>query len=258
ALGLDQRFRKPVPETATAVNPPHLMAGNFELVQTTPSRLPPIGSRPALNGPSSPEDLIADDACRGLNQPAITKPAAAGAYTPPPAPVGGGFVLPPLELLEPSPPFPIHEHEAKISARAMLLERTLLDFGYQVRVVQIDTGPVITQFEIELEAGLRVSRIIGLADDLAIALAGASWGVVDGAGGAERADCGADSGEDDRWHRGPQRPPGHGQTRRGDFDRQCAARRAQDPPLPRQGRERNPARFRPRRHATPVDRRQDW
>ncbi len=53
----------------------------------------------------------------------------------------------------------------------MLLERTLLDFGYQVRVVQIDTGPVITQFEIELEAGLRVSRIMSLADDLAIALA---------------------------------------------------------------------------------------
>jgi S-DNA-T family DNA segregation ATPase FtsK/SpoIIIE len=53
----------------------------------------------------------------------------------------------------------------------MLLERTLLDFGYQVRVVQIDTGPVITQFEIELEAGLRVSRVMSLADDLAIALA---------------------------------------------------------------------------------------
>ncbi len=37
--------------------------------------------------------------------------------------------------------------------------------------MQIDTGPVITQFEIELEAGLRVSRIMSLADDLAIALA---------------------------------------------------------------------------------------
>ena len=76
-----------------------------------------------------------------------------------------------MELLEPPTAFPIQEHEAKIHARAMLLERTLLDFGYQVRVVQIDTGPVITQFEIELEAGLRVSRVISLADDLAIALA---------------------------------------------------------------------------------------
>jgi len=88
-----------------------------------------------------------------------------------PARPGSPFELPPFEVLEPAAPFAIHEHEAKVNARAMLLERTLLDFGYQVRVVQIDTGPVITQFEIELEAGLRVSRIMSLADDLAIALA---------------------------------------------------------------------------------------
>ncbi len=88
-----------------------------------------------------------------------------------PAAPGELFQLPPMELLEPATAFPIQEHEAKINARAMLLERTLLDFNYQVRVVQIDTGPVITQFEIELEAGLRVSRIMSLADDLAIALA---------------------------------------------------------------------------------------
>jgi len=84
---------------------------------------------------------------------------------------GSPFQLPPFELLEPASPNPVQEHEAQIHARAMLLERTLLDFGYQVRVVQIDTGPVITQFEIELEAGLRVSRVAGLSDDLAIALA---------------------------------------------------------------------------------------
>jgi S-DNA-T family DNA segregation ATPase FtsK/SpoIIIE len=46
-----------------------------------------------------------------------------------------------------------------------------MEHGCQVRVVQIDTGPVITQFEIELEAGLRVSKVIGLSNDLAIALA---------------------------------------------------------------------------------------
>ena len=37
-------------------------------------------------------------------------------------------------------------------------------------MVEIQTGPVIAQFEVELEAGLRLSRITGLADDLAIAL----------------------------------------------------------------------------------------
>ena len=39
-----------------------------------------------------------------------------------------------------------------------------------VRIVEIDTGPVITQFELELEAGLRLSKVTALADDLAIAL----------------------------------------------------------------------------------------
>ncbi|MFO0951339.1 MAG: DNA translocase FtsK, partial [Isosphaeraceae bacterium] len=84
---------------------------------------------------------------------------------------GSAYECPSLSLLEPTPAFAVQDHEAKIHARAMLLERTLAEFDYQVRVVQIDTGPVITQFEIELEAGLRVSKIVSLADDLAIALA---------------------------------------------------------------------------------------
>ncbi len=89
----------------------------------------------------------------------------------PPVEPGAPYELPPRDLLDLPAPFPIQDHETQIHARAMLLERTLLDFGYKVRVVQIDTGPVITQFEIELEAGLRVSRVMSLADDLAIALA---------------------------------------------------------------------------------------
>ena len=52
----------------------------------------------------------------------------------------------------------------------MILEKTFADFGFNVRVVEIQTGPVIAQFEVELEAGLRLSKITGLADDLAIAL----------------------------------------------------------------------------------------
>jgi S-DNA-T family DNA segregation ATPase FtsK/SpoIIIE len=50
------------------------------------------------------------------------------------------------------------------------LEKTFGDFGFNVRVVEIETGPVIAQYEVELEAGLRLSKITSLADDLAIAL----------------------------------------------------------------------------------------
>ena len=126
----------------------------------------------------NPPELAAaglDPAMRRLSLPgtALAQPGAPGAPYSAFAPVqpGAPFELPPFEILEQAKSFPMQEHEAQVNARAMLLERTLLDFGYQVRVVQIDTGPVITQFEIELEAGLRVSKIMSLADDLAIALA---------------------------------------------------------------------------------------
>jgi DNA segregation ATPase FtsK/SpoIIIE-like protein len=78
--------------------------------------------------------------------------------------------LPPLDLLEDPDPFPIELHEQKLRERAAKLEQTFADFGYHVRVVGINTGPVITQYEIALETGLRVNKITALADDLALNL----------------------------------------------------------------------------------------
>jgi S-DNA-T family DNA segregation ATPase FtsK/SpoIIIE len=135
----------------------------------------PIAHPAALLNPAEMAPPVLDPSMRKLALPgtAFAQPTAAGssAYAPLPVQPGAPFELPPFEILEPATSFPMQEHEAQVNTRAMLLERTLLDFGYQVRVVQIDTGPVITQFEIELEAGLRVSKIMSLADDLAIALA---------------------------------------------------------------------------------------
>lgn len=79
-------------------------------------------------------------------------------------------VLPSLELLATRDTFPYEEHEQTVRKKAQILEQTFEDFGYDVKVVEIDTGPVITQYEIELEAGLRLSKIMGLSDDLAIKL----------------------------------------------------------------------------------------
>ena len=62
------------------------------------------------------------------------------------------------------------EHEKEVRRKAKILEKTFQNFGFNVKVVEIETGPVIAQFEVELEAGLRLSKITGLADDLAIAL----------------------------------------------------------------------------------------
>jgi S-DNA-T family DNA segregation ATPase FtsK/SpoIIIE len=80
------------------------------------------------------------------------------------------YELPALDLLLPSEQLQLDEQEQEVRDRAKVLEKTFADFGFKVRVVEIETGPVISQYEIELEAGLRLAKIANLADDLAIAL----------------------------------------------------------------------------------------
>ncbi len=80
------------------------------------------------------------------------------------------YELPSIDLLLESEPFNFANHEKEVRRQAKLLEKTFANFGFNVRVVEIQTGPVISQFEVELEAGLRLSKITSLADDLAIAL----------------------------------------------------------------------------------------
>ncbi len=82
----------------------------------------------------------------------------------------GDYELPSLDLLLPSEPISFEAQEQDVLRKAKILEKTFADFGFHIRVVEIQTGPVIAQFEVELEAGLRLSKITGLADDLAIAL----------------------------------------------------------------------------------------
>jgi S-DNA-T family DNA segregation ATPase FtsK/SpoIIIE len=80
------------------------------------------------------------------------------------------YELPTTELLLASEPFSFEAQEEEVRRKAKILEKTFANFGFNIRVVEIQTGPVIAQFEVELEAGLRLSKITGLADDLAIAL----------------------------------------------------------------------------------------
>jgi DNA segregation ATPase FtsK/SpoIIIE-like protein len=88
------------------------------------------------------------------------------------------FSLPPLDLLDDPEPFDYSDHEQEVRDRALQLERTLAQFQMNVKVVRIDTGPVVTQYEIELEPGLRARKVMALADDLAIATRSPSVRVV--------------------------------------------------------------------------------
>jgi DNA segregation ATPase FtsK/SpoIIIE, S-DNA-T family len=80
------------------------------------------------------------------------------------------YVLPGLDLLTESDEVSYEEQNEEVRRKAKLLEQAFDSFGFNVKVVEIETGPVIAQYEIELEAGLRLSKITSLAEDLAIAL----------------------------------------------------------------------------------------
>lgn len=80
------------------------------------------------------------------------------------------YTLPPLELLsEPEHSF-ASVQEKIIKAKATALEKLLTEFNVNAHVVAADTGPVITMFELELAAGVKVSQISTLSNDIARAL----------------------------------------------------------------------------------------
>jgi S-DNA-T family DNA segregation ATPase FtsK/SpoIIIE len=81
-----------------------------------------------------------------------------------------GFQQPPLSLLDmPSAVDPGISKE-ELEANAGVLERKLLDFGVEGKVAEVQPGPVITRYEIEPAPGIKINRIVALADDLALAL----------------------------------------------------------------------------------------
>ncbi|MDQ7050245.1 MAG: DNA translocase FtsK, partial [Enterobacterales bacterium] len=87
--------------------------------------------------------------------------------------------LPQVRLLD-EPSGHIHSlPEDALQALSRLVELKLADFGIQASVVAVHPGPVITRFEIDLAAGIKVAKITGLAKDMARALSTTSVRVVE-------------------------------------------------------------------------------
>lgn len=77
----------------------------------------------------------------------------------------------PTSFLHNSVPFDSETWESEIKRNSQLLIRTLADFGIEARVINVNRGPVITLYEMQIAAGIKINRVVGLADDIAMALA---------------------------------------------------------------------------------------
>ncbi|MGB3555898.1 MAG: DNA translocase FtsK, partial [Jannaschia sp.] len=80
----------------------------------------------------------------------------------------GGYEMPPLNLLaDPSTVERHHLSDEALEQNARMLEAVLDDYGVKGEIVSVRPGPVVTMYELEPAAGLKASRVIGLADDIA-------------------------------------------------------------------------------------------
>ncbi len=81
------------------------------------------------------------------------------------------YELPPISLLT-RPKATDQSNEYKvIHENAAKLERTFHSFGVKAKVTQVHLGPAVTKYEVHPDAGVKVSRIVSLSDDLALVLA---------------------------------------------------------------------------------------
>jgi len=88
------------------------------------------------------------------------------------------FQLPPVGLLKPPPASELKRTREELQDNAEVLRRKLQDFEVDGRIVQVSPGPIITSYEFEPAPGVKVSQVVNLSDDLALALKAASVRIV--------------------------------------------------------------------------------
>ena len=84
------------------------------------------------------------------------------------------YKLPNVNLLNKTDSKNKDNSKKKVLENANLLEKTLKDFGVDAKVSQVTVGPAITRYEINPSPGVKVSKIVGLTDDIALSLAAKS------------------------------------------------------------------------------------
>ncbi len=112
-----------------------------------------------------------------MKLPSMVKPRQVSPPTAPPRELGE-YHLPSWESLAEAEHGYVESQEAFVREKAAVLEQALREFNVDAHVVEIDTGPVITMYELSLAPGLKVSTITSLTNDIMRALKAESVRIV--------------------------------------------------------------------------------
>ncbi len=141
-----------------------------EIVQPEPEVLP----EPEMIQPE-PETILPESEVSpepGQKAAASGVPAAVPVNT---AAASGGFKeeyrFPPIELLSKGSGRTSGDSEMHVRETAMKLQQTLKTFGVNVTITEVSCGPSVTRYELQPEMGVKVSKIVGLSDDIKLNLA---------------------------------------------------------------------------------------
>jgi S-DNA-T family DNA segregation ATPase FtsK/SpoIIIE len=88
--------------------------------------------------------------------------------------ISSEYELPGIELLKDPPPSKTRPTKENLLDRSDLLEKKLQDYLIEGKVTYVSPGPIVTMFEFEPAPGVKISKIISLADDLSMALKASS------------------------------------------------------------------------------------
>jgi len=84
------------------------------------------------------------------------------------------YVLPPIDILQKPKGGGGDKYKKELTATAQKLQNTLDSFGVSAKVINVSRGPAVTRYELAPDVGVKVSKIVGLTDDIALNLAAPS------------------------------------------------------------------------------------
>jgi DNA segregation ATPase FtsK/SpoIIIE, S-DNA-T family len=170
-LGIMQAFQR----VFKGVPMPSLPRQKEKFRSTALPKVPEAKPVPAAVKTAPPEPVKPQPAAVKPNihivaPPKIEKAGPSEAVAPMAVKTIGEYHLPGLDLLKDPPVISDSKIQERLMSGAKILEETLGDFGVNVKVVDIERGPVITRYELQPAPGVKIQSISSLADDLALAL----------------------------------------------------------------------------------------
>lgn len=155
-----------------------LIAQQLQTAASVPKRVSAVSPVPASSGSSERLNAPAPAAIHKQPKQSAAEAASGAAQvqmqiTQAPPKIKREYILPPVALLKTGDSRQTGDSREHLQETALKLQQTLKNFGVNVTILNVSCGPSVTRYEIQPEMGVKVSKIVNLADDIKLNLAAA-------------------------------------------------------------------------------------